>query len=119
MPDNFYQVSNLQQEDGKLSCTVSYHAAHPVFKGHFPDQPVVPGVCTMDMVKDLLEKAVGKELMLRSTGQVKFLRLILPDVVPDVSIAWQETSDGYAVTAGLKADGADAFKMNAVFVSFR
>jgi 3-hydroxyacyl-[acyl-carrier-protein] dehydratase len=115
MPDNFYQVHNLQKEIGKLSCTVHYHAAHPIFEGHFPGQPVVPGVCTMDMIKDLLEAALDKKLMLRSTGQVKFLRLILPDVVPEVLLGWTETDKEYAVNANLKADGADLFKMNAVF----
>ena len=117
MPDNFYVIDNLQSADDKLSCRVSYNAAHPIFEGHFPAQPVVPGVCTMDMIKDLLEASLGKKLLLRSTGQVKFLRLILPDVVPDVVISWQETDNGYAVNAGLKAEGADLFKMNAVFVA--
>jgi 3-hydroxyacyl-[acyl-carrier-protein] dehydratase len=115
MPDNFYQIADLQQSEGRLNCTVSYNAAHLIFKGHFPGQPVVPGACTMDMIKELLEGAVGKKLLLRSTGQVKFLQLILPEIQPQVSLQWEMKEDGYAVTAGLKAEGKDVFKMNAVY----
>ncbi len=115
MPVDFYRVHNLEQEEGRLTCGVSYNAAHPIFGGHFPGQPVVPGVCTMDMIKDLLEETFGKKLILRSTGQVKFLQLILPDVTPEVMVSWQEKEEGYAVSADLKNAGKSIFKMNAVY----
>lgn len=115
MPIDFYQVHDLRQGEGTLSCSVSYNPAHPIFSGHFPAQPVVPGVCTMEMIKELLEAALDKSLLLRSTGQVKFLQLILPDVVPDVTIHWQPQGEGYSVVAELRSGTASAFKMNAVF----
>jgi len=115
MQNELYRISDVQQEGNQLTCRVAYDATHPIFAGHFPQQPVVPGVCTMAMIKDLLEQALGKKLLLRSTGQVKFLRLILPDVTPVAAISWQETDKGYSVTAGLKDEGVDLFKMNAVF----
>lgn len=116
MPIDFYRVQNLQKGDGKLTCTITYNSAHPIFLGHFPGQPVVPGVCTMDMIKDLLEEALDQKLLLRSTGQVKFLQLILPQACPNVSIAWELKDEGYKVAAELRTDTATIFKMNADFV---
>lgn len=115
MQNELYHISNWQQEAGRFTCDVHYNAGHEIFTGHFPGQPVVPGVCTMDMVKELLQRALNKKLILRSTGQVKFLRLILPDVQPQVTVSWQETEMGYQVAAALKAADADLFKMNAAF----
>ena len=115
MQSEIYNISNFQQEEGRLTCNVSYDASHEIFKGHFSNHPVVPGVCTMDMIKELLQQALGKKLILRSTGQVKFLQLILPDVQPEVLITWQSTDQGYNVAASLKANDAFLFKMNGVY----
>lgn len=115
MQNELYTISNWQHTGQSVTCNVQYDATHPIFEGHFPGQPVVPGVCTMDMVKEMLQRAVGKDLLLKSTGQVKFLQLILPDVKPEVSITWQETENGYNVAASLKANEAFLFKMNGLF----
>ena len=115
MQNELYQIHDLQQEEGRIACRISYDAGHEIFKGHFPNQPVVPGVCTMDMIKELLQQALGKKLLLRSTGQVKFLQLILPDVQPEVLITWTNMEQSFNVAASLKANDAFLFKMNGVF----
>lgn len=115
MHPELYTIHNQQQDAQSLTCTISYDAAHPIFSGHFPGQPVVPGVCTMDMIKELLQVALDQRLLLRSTGQVKFLRLLLPDVQPEVTISWQQDGHVYNVAASLKTGNEFLFKMNAVF----
>lgn len=112
--NDFYTVQDLQSDEGSLQCRVIYNASHAIFEGHFPGQPVVPGVCTIQMVKELLEQQLDKKLLLRSTGQVKFLQLILPDVQPEVTISWKETEQGYLVNAVLKKE-ADLFKLTGTF----
>lgn len=117
MQNELYTISNWQHTGESFTCTVNYDAAHPIFEGHFPGQPVVPGVCTMDMIKEMLQTALDKKLLLRTTGQVKFLQLILPDVQPEVVVTWQTSDTGYNVTASLKANDAFLFKMNGVYVA--
>ena len=47
--------------EGAARCfRVRLNAAHPLFAGHFPGQPVLPGVCTLDMVREALSEAVGR-----------------------------------------------------------
>ena len=113
MQNEFYHVSNWQQDAGSFTCDISYNADHEIFGGHFPGQPVVPGVCTMDMIKDMLQCALEQKLILRNTGQIKFLQLILPDVRPTVSVSWEQADDAYQVSAVLKNGDVALFKMNA------
>ena len=47
-------------------------------KGIFPGQPVVPGVCMMQMVKEILEKVIGEKTNLVRAGEMKFLAIINP-----------------------------------------
>lgn len=112
--NDFYTVQEYTSTENAINCSISFNAAHAIFEGHFPQQPVVPGVCTIQMIKEIMEQELGKKLFLRDTGQVKFLQLILPDVQPEAIISWKETEQGYIVNALLKKD-ADLFKLTGTF----
>ena len=53
-------------------------ATHPSLPGHFPGQPVVPGMVILDAVQRAIEAASG-ELPALKLPQVKFLQPLLPD----------------------------------------
>ena len=52
-------------------------ADHPSLPGHFPGQPIVPGVILLERVIDAIEAGHGPLPALR-LPQVKFLRPLLP-----------------------------------------
>ncbi|XZF15344.1 ApeI family dehydratase [Chitinophagaceae bacterium MMS25-I14] len=113
--NDFYTVHNHECAENKITAVIHFNAEHSIFTGHFPQQPVVPGVCMMQLVKELLQQQLGKSLIIRNTGQVKFLQLVLPDVQPSVAISWKEEATGYLVNASFKNETADVFKMTGVF----
>lgn len=39
-----------------------YEADHPAFQGHFPGNPIIPGVQLLDRAKQILETQQGLEL---------------------------------------------------------
>lgn len=51
--------------------------SHPSLPGHFPGQPVVPGVVILDAVQQAIEAEVGALPPLR-LPQVKFVQPLLP-----------------------------------------
>lgn len=59
---------------------------HPIYGGHFPGQPVVPGVCQIRMVQEITQRATGLVLRLQGSDTIKFLRLIDPRVDPRLDI---------------------------------
>lgn len=109
--NNFYTVKDEQQGENSFSCKVSFDASHDIFKGHFPEQPVVPGVCMMEIVRELLQKQTGKKLWLRHAGNMKFLQLITPEIEPTININWSEGNNGYEVTASINNEAAVMFKL--------
>lgn len=52
-------------------------ADHPALPGHFPGQPIVPGVVLLDRVIEAIEAGHGPLPPLR-LPQVKFLQPLLP-----------------------------------------
>ncbi|MCK9204876.1 MAG: hypothetical protein M0P58_10655 [Bacteroidales bacterium] len=51
---------------------------HPIFKGHFPGNPVVPGVCQVQMITETLQSVMGKDYTLKEADNIKFLSMINP-----------------------------------------
>lgn len=115
--NDFYTCQDVVQSHTEFSCVAIFNAGHDIFKGHFPGHPVVPGVCMMEMVKELVQRQVGKSLMLRSAGNVKFLQLITPDSQPLISISWKENESGYSVNASFRSDASFLFKLDGKYVA--
>lgn len=59
--------------------------SHPSLTGHFPGQPVVPGVVILDAVQQAIE-AVAGALPALSLPQVKFLQPLLPGEAAVVTV---------------------------------
>ncbi|MGB4858070.1 MAG: hypothetical protein WBP11_01960 [Dokdonella sp.] len=61
-------------------------ADHPSLPGHFPGNPVVPGVVVMDRVLDALEAECGVQVGALRLPQVKFMQPLLPGQTASVSL---------------------------------
>ncbi|MCB4799505.1 hotdog family protein [Neotamlana laminarinivorans] len=81
---DFYIINSIQTENGQTIAAVTINKNHEVFKGHFPGNPVTPGVCIMQIVKDITSKVVEKSLFMESSSNVKFMEIINPEVTPDL-----------------------------------
>lgn len=112
--NDFYTVHELQSGNEAVSCIIVFDEAHEIFKGHFPQQPVVPGVCMIHIIKELFQRQLGKKLLLRHAAQVKFLCLVTPEISPEINMSWKKSDEGYAVNAVFKKE-ADFFKFSGVF----
>ena len=73
-------------------------AAHPALPGHFPGNPIVPGVVLLDHVAAALEKDGAR---LARIGVVKFLTPLKPEEDATLAIA----RDGARVTFRIDRDG--------------
>ncbi len=114
--NDFYNCHDIETHENEYGCRIVFNAEHDIFKGHFPGQPVVPGVCMMELVKELLQTQLDKPLMLSSARNVKFLGFITPEVQPIVKITWKSVESGYGINASLSSGGNTLFKLDGVYV---
>ncbi|MBC9932557.1 3-hydroxyacyl-ACP dehydratase [Chitinophaga qingshengii] len=115
---NFYTISNVVKEEGQVNLTLELNAAHPIFQGHFPEQPVVPGVCMMQIITETLEEAVQQKVLLQKASAMKFLNMIDPVQQPlvDVTLTYKpEENGGWKVNATLKREATTFMKFQGVF----
>ncbi|MEG0759916.1 3-hydroxyacyl-[acyl-carrier-protein] dehydratase [Chryseobacterium piscicola] len=86
---DFYTLKSSEKtENGSFIANISLNKDHEIFKGHFPGNPVTPGVCMMQIVKELTEEFTGKKLFLKSASNVKFMAIINPFETPDLDLSF-------------------------------
>jgi 3-hydroxymyristoyl/3-hydroxydecanoyl-(acyl carrier protein) dehydratase len=51
---------------------------HPCFPGHFPGEPILPGVLLLERVLSLLRQQCNQELSYYKIQNVKFLSAVMP-----------------------------------------
>ncbi|MBL3549377.1 MULTISPECIES: 3-hydroxyacyl-ACP dehydratase [Chryseobacterium] len=84
---DFYTLQSYEKtENGSFIADISLNKDHDIFKGHFPGNPVTPGVCMMQIVKELTEEFVGSKLFLKTASNVKFMAIINPFETPDLKL---------------------------------
>ena len=103
----------------KFSCEVELNPAHPVYKGHFEQMPVAPGVCLTQMLQELLEKKYETPLQLQSADNIKFLSLVVPHQNPHLRIEFTVKKDDKMLEASaIVTSGTTTFmKFKGRFVS--
>lgn len=83
--DKFYKIGGIEeQESGKFKVNITLNKDHEIFKGHFPGNPVTPGACMIQIIKELTSQILGYKIVMSSTSNVKFMALINPEVSPDL-----------------------------------
>jgi 3-hydroxyacyl-[acyl-carrier-protein] dehydratase len=68
----------MSESKDRISAHILLVKEHPLFEGHFPGNPILPGVCTVQIIKELLERGLGKELFLTHANTIKYLGFITP-----------------------------------------
>ena len=61
----------------RLEFDVRVSADHPCLPGHFPGDPIVPGVLLLDIIVARIEQVIGRRTV--RLQQVKFLAVLRPD----------------------------------------
>lgn len=84
---NFYSViSNESPSPENHRFQLAIDPSHAIFDGHFPGQPVVPGVCLVQMGKEMLENIVERKLFLEKGSTIKFLNVVDPQITAKIQL---------------------------------
>lgn len=98
---------------GKLDC------AHPVFSGHFPSKPILPGVCMVDIVRDIARRVIDDCLVLAEASNIKFTSVVDPviDSVISADFSYAPGDDGsFLVKSTMFNAGKPCMKFTGRFI---
>ena len=112
-----YSILEKRQEDSSISYLIEFDFSHPVFKGHFPGKPVLPGVMLCDIIRYQISDVLGKEVQLKTAKNIKFSRMIIPSENNNynVKISIINNEEQYEVKAIISQNDNIYFKLNAKY----
>ena len=115
--DGLYSVRETEITPEGILAKVYLNKDHAIFKGHFPGNPVMPGVCMIQIIKELTEEATQKNLFLTVSSNIKFMAIINPEKNPDLqlTIDIKEENGEVKVKNTTSYDDTVALKLNAAF----
>jgi 3-hydroxyacyl-[acyl-carrier-protein] dehydratase len=117
LKDDFFKIITLESEENLIKAILELNPSHAIFSGHFPAVPVVPGVCLMQMVKEIMEQVLGVETLLKKADNLKFLAVINPQEIKiihvEVKITKQENEQIF-IDAKLFNEVIVFFKMKGI-----
>ena len=93
----------------RVAATLAPRRDSIVYKAHFPDKPITPGVCMIGAVVELLSQSSGKALQLAKVNNIKYLSMMSPDDVEGATLA--ATLNGDTATATFTKDDTVYAKM--------
>lgn len=79
LSDNFYIIHRSEKvQNDSFSIEVELLPGHTIYEGHFPGQPVVPGVCTLTVIRECLGRLLEREVKFASIKECKYVSALLP-----------------------------------------
>ncbi len=116
--EGLYTIDELNSTNTEISAKITLNAKHEIFKGHFPGNPIMPGVCMMQIIKELTEKVLNNELILQTSTNIKFMAKINPEINPDltINISHREEEGILKIKNSCYFDNTLALKLNANYI---
>jgi 3-hydroxyacyl-[acyl-carrier-protein] dehydratase len=89
--NNLYttRMMEIAPDGSAVRSEIMLNSNHPIFEGHFPGNPILPGVCTVQIIKELLELSIRKPLKMVKAGSIKYLGFVNPEVMPLLEFRFQ------------------------------
>ena len=119
LKNTFFYIKSISEiSEGKFSAQIRLNPVHKIYKGHFPGNPVTPGVASVQIISEILEEYLQKKLQLLRAGNIKFTVVIKPDLNPDLIVDIQHKTidlNKEKVNAVIKFEETVFLKFNGVY----
>lgn len=86
LKDRLYRIDEKEGSEGEHRFRIALDPKDPIFEGHFPDQPVLPGACMMEIGRELLGEIHGRSFDLVHAKNMKIPAMVDPRESPELTI---------------------------------
>lgn len=82
----------------KIATSIKVEDTSPWFSGHFPGNPVFPGIAQLQLVADLIRASGTDTMHLSSISRVKFRKVVKPGEKLDIEVVSGNRKNYYLFT---------------------
>ena len=88
--NSLYKIVSKNVADSSLRYDIQLDASHFIYQAHFPGEPITPGVCIIQIAKELLEEHLNQKFNIKMIKNVKFLNVISPVERPQITYVFEK-----------------------------
>lgn len=90
LKNSLYTIADKRMEGSGIFYQILLDKNHFIYKAHFPNEPITPGVCIIQIAKELLEDYLHEEYEISYIKNIKFLSVLSPLSTPSVSYVFDK-----------------------------
>jgi len=105
--DTFFTIMTHEEVENGRIYRIALNASHPIFQAHFAGNPIMPGACIVQVIKELVVDYFSRTFFVCAVKNVKFLSAINPIDSPEISVQLsftQQENERISVYAVLNDD---------------
>ena len=114
--NDFFKITDVQNGE-KYTVSIEMNPKHDIYNGHFPGNPITPGVCLTQMVKETVEHIIRKKLQMVKGDNLKFTAILNPEVNSHVtmSLSIKEKDGLFQADSVISAESTNFFTFKGHF----
>ena len=90
LKNSLYTIADKRMEGSGIFYQILLDKNHFIYKAHFPNEPITPGVCIIQIAKELLEDYLHEEYEISYVKNIKFLSVLSPLSTPSVAYVFDK-----------------------------
>ena len=116
--NKFYTIESVQNNDNELVFQIKLNNEHYIYKAHFPENPITPGVCILQIAQELLEEHLSVRLELKILHNIKYMSILSPISTPNVSIQllYTQNSEELKLKGTIKSESTTFSKFSSTYI---
>ena len=92
LKNSLYTIADKKMEGSGIFYQILLDRNHFIYKAHFPNEPITPGVCIIQIAKELLEDYLHEEYEISYVKNIKFLSVLSPLSTPTVAYVFDKVT---------------------------
>lgn len=87
-----------------ISFQVQLNPESGIYEGHFPDNPIAPGVCNIQMIMECVSQVLGFHAVINSIKRCRFLKPVIPtqQKIFEIEVRLADKENGIELEASLQ-----------------
>ncbi|MDR2119765.1 MAG: glycosyltransferase [Tannerella sp.] len=115
---DFFRITEAYDTADGFGYAIDLNPAHFIYRAHFPGNPVTPGVCIIQICRELMERRMQRPLSVRRAFNVKFLAVVNPETCGALRVDFSKiaiAADGCKASVSVYRDDVQFAKASLFF----
>jgi len=118
LKDTFFTILSSNGIENGSVYRIALNGSHIIFKAHFAGNPIMPGSCILQMIKELASEYFEWKFFICSVKNMKFLHAVIPSESPEifVQLTFNQQEDGRIKVTALLYDSDKIYTKSALLL---